>query len=921
MAFPTDPLEIKAEIALGADVTGNPALWSWTDISAYVRTADGTKVKINRGRRNDSGSVSPATATFDLNNADGRFCTQLPTSPYYPLLAVNTPVRLSVSTDSGGSWSTRFSGYLSGLPTSWRGPGGSDSWVSVTADSIIRRLAEEPSRTPMRGTAPNLALGRCIEYWPMEDLKTATQAASVFADGIPMTAGGSIEMGASSPPSGSAATPQSDYAFMAANPPSLSGVVRPYTDTGEWSAVGMFKVDAESVVEQVLVDCDINHGESSVDPDQLRLVIDGNVLSLRAYREDETLMGSNTTAALTPAPNDGDWHAFGITANQSGADIDFKVRYEGNSYSFTVTNRTLGTVRRVTFPSTSITTEAELLAVGHLAVYDDFLSTTAIDEYASSMNSHVTSSGERVDLRLSRLAGESDLIDSIGTIPGETAMWERAGSQSDGNTLSAINDAAEADGGILYEPKDVDDDSLTYLSRSALNVHATDTPSLTLTQDDFSILGQGDDDHYLATKVTVSGAGSSATATREPAQNEVSYTQNVRFPDRLPDLAGWALYQGTRRDYRYPRIQILMHGATGQIAAWKSTELGDRILITDPPPGVVDDIDLLLEGYQESMDQYTWTVELYCSPASRYRIAQLDHTDYGRMDSAGSRLVNALTSSATTFDVETYEGPEWTTSAGFDIGIGGERMTTTVIENAFRDTFTRTESNGWGTSTSGHAWTDTGGAASDYSVNGSRGLISINAVNSLRSVYATGLQVADIDRTFTVRIPVLATGAGILVRHAARWNVGSGDYLAAALQVETSQAVTAGLNVVIGGSLTTVWSIPVVGLTHTTTRDFGLRFKLAGPRMFVKIWDRNLTEPPQWTLSAYDTQVTAAGVFGIRARLNSGNTNALPVVLQFDGDATVNPQKFTVTRSVNTVVKSHAAAAPVGLFQPNYLGL
>jgi hypothetical protein len=55
--------------------------------------------------------------------------------------------------------------------------------------------------------------------------------------------------------------------------------------------------------------------------------------------------------------------------------------------------------------------------------------------------------------------------------------------------------------------------------------------------------------------------------------------------------------------------------------------------------------------------------------------------------------------------------------------------------------------------------------------------------------------------------------------------------------------------------------------------------------------------------------------------LNAGNTNALPVAIQFDDDATVNPQRITVTRSVNTVVKAHSAGAAVGLFQPNYLGL
>ncbi|GAA2703587.1 hypothetical protein GCM10010412_101470 [Nonomuraea recticatena] len=55
--------------------------------------------------------------------------------------------------------------------------------------------------------------------------------------------------------------------------------------------------------------------------------------------------------------------------------------------------------------------------------------------------------------------------------------------------------------------------------------------------------------------------------------------------------------------------------------------------------------------------------------------------------------------------------------------------------------------------------------------------------------------------------------------------------------------------------------------------------------------------------------------------MTSGNTNTLPVSVQFDTDATTHPQAISVTRSVNTVVKAQAAGAPVGLFQPNYLGL
>lgn len=920
MVFPTDPLTFKIELALGADITGNPALWSWTDISTYARTTDGAKVTVRRGRRNDSGTVSPATASFDLDNTDGRFCTQNPMSPYYPLLQVNTPVKISVSADSGSTWSVRFSGYMSQLPVGWRGAAASDSWASVTAESVLRRLAQQGTHSALYWTAPHLSGGTCVEYWPMEDGKAAKECASFLPGGIAMTASGAIELGTSSPPAGSEATPQSDYAFMKANPPSLTGIVRPYADSGDWTILGMFRFDEDSAVDTVILDCAINHGEASVDPDQIRLIVRNDNMILQAFQEDNTLLGQVATGTLTVKPGDGQWHAFAVRAAQSGADIALRLRYEGTSYNFTVTSRTLGTVRLLAFPSTVMTTAPKLMAVGHLAVYDNDLSTTYMDRYASAMVAYYTGAGEATNTRLQRLDDESGLMYSLTSFSAETAMYERLGEQPSSNILGVINDAVETDGGILFEPKDFASGSLRYYSRSLINSNALGTPALTLTQDHVSILEQDDDDHYLVTRATVTGAGSSVTTAVTDVENEMSVSRNVRFADRLADHAGWTLYQGTRRDYRYPRIVMLLHGATSQIASWKIAELGDRILINDPPPGVVDDIDLILEGYQESMDQFLWSVELYCSPASRYRIAKLDDSVFGRMDTAGSRLVNAITSSATTMDVETTEGAEWTTTAGFDVGVGGERMTATAIAGSFNDTFTRTVASGWGTSTSGHAWTTTGGSSSDYSVNGTRGIISLNAVNSLRSTYVDALPVVNVDRTFITRIPVLATGAGIQVRHMARWDIAAGSYLAAIVQVETDQSVTAQLLVTVAGTGTTLASRTVAGLTHTTSTDFRVRFRLDGPRMYMKLWG-GATEPVQWTLTAYDTQVTAAGAWGCRARVNTGNTNALPVALQFDTDSTVHPQTFTVTRSVNGVTKAHSAGGAVGLFTPNHVGL
>ena len=921
MVFPTDPLEVKVEVALGADITGDPALWSWTDISAYVRTADGAKVVVRRGRRNDSGSTAPATASFDLDNTDGRFCTQNPMSPYYPLLAVNTPVKISVSTDSGGSWSVRYSGYLSKLPASWRGAAASDSWVSVTAESILRRLAQQGAHSPLRWTAPHLPSGNqgCVEYWPMEDGKAATECASHFSTGIPMTVSGSLELGTSSPPAGSEATAQSDYAFMKANPPSATGIVRPYADTGTWTILGCFKTDEDSPVDMVLLDADINSGEGSTDPDQVRLFLETDRFVLAAYREGDVLIDSLSTGVLVERPGDGQWHAFAVRALQSGADVVLRLRYDSFSFDLTLPGRTLGTVRKVAFPSTKINTNPALLAVGHLAVYDEDLSSVNMDRYASAMVAYNTGAGERADTRLQRVDEESGLMSSLVAVAEETGMYEQLGEQPRANVLGIIDDAVETDGGIWFEPRDFVDGSLRYWSRSLINDNARRTAALTLTQDDFSIIEQGDDDHYLFTQVTVNGAGSSATASGPVVENEASFSRNVFSPDRLADHAGWTLYQGTRRDYRYPRIQMLLHGATGQIVPWMVTELGERVLIPDPPPGVVNDIDLILEGYQEAMDQFAWTVDLYCSPASRYRIAKLDHTTYGQMDTAESRLVNALDSTATTFDVETVEGAEWA-SSGYHVGIGGERMIVASVAGSFSDTFTRSTSNGWGTSTSGHAWSSSGGAAADYSVNGSRGIISVGAVNSARSTYISALPTASIDRTFIARVPVVATGAGIQVRSVARWDRTADTYYYAVIEVQTSGAVNLLLRKIVAGVGTTLKSKTLVGVTHTITTDYRIRFKTQGSWLYAKVWT-GATEPPQWSLVAYDTSITAAGVWGMTCLLSSGNTNALPVAIQFDTDATLHPQKFTVTRSVNNIVKAHAAGAAFGLFQPNHLGL
>ena len=67
---------------------------TWTDITDYVYQRN--PVQIQLGRQDESSEISPASCSMTLNNRDGRFTTRNPTGPYYGTIGQNTPFRLSV---------------------------------------------------------------------------------------------------------------------------------------------------------------------------------------------------------------------------------------------------------------------------------------------------------------------------------------------------------------------------------------------------------------------------------------------------------------------------------------------------------------------------------------------------------------------------------------------------------------------------------------------------------------------------------------------------------------------------------------------------------------------------------------------------------------------------------------------------------
>jgi hypothetical protein len=94
MVFPATKLGVACDLNLGG---------TWTDVSGWALQEGSpalTAFTITRGRPDETASATPGTLAMKLNNVDGRFTIRNPTGPYYGQLTRNTPVRVSVPDSS-----------------------------------------------------------------------------------------------------------------------------------------------------------------------------------------------------------------------------------------------------------------------------------------------------------------------------------------------------------------------------------------------------------------------------------------------------------------------------------------------------------------------------------------------------------------------------------------------------------------------------------------------------------------------------------------------------------------------------------------------------------------------------------------------------------------------------------------------------
>lgn len=934
MAFPATALDCIVQIALGADLTANPAAWSWTSITDYVWMGDGAEITITRGRGDEFSTAAPCRISLTLINNDGRFCPKNPEGAYFGTLNRNTPLRVRVH--DGSSYVTQAVGFVDQWPVTWADKSESLCLAPITASGPLRRLGQGGTvRSALYRAHAHpayLADSTVLGYWPCEDESGSTRIASGVGGQSGTTSGGVENFAADSSIAGSAP--------LMTLEPGVSFICRlpTYTSTGETAIRAIVKVPSApgGTVELLrwwtsgsftVWTVEIHNGS----PDRLHL---------RAYNslgvEQLGGTGINLEDDGTGTSLYGRQLYVSVNLTQDGSDIDWEIR-AGHTFAFdagnsasetgTETSATVGTLEAI--GSHNHSANADGISLGHIAVAND-------TDYGAGAAGSSGFAGESVAIRYVEIAQELD-ISAVTSGADVSAMTTYVGASDAKDIVTLLRELETAEQGILYDGKT---GFLELLLREDRYNRAVD---LTLDHDAGQVdwLRPTDDDQTLFNDVTVSRTGGSAVRAFDTAHIAANgnYSQTVDallFQDvDLPYHAQWRLHLGTVDELRYPVVGLNLAAVPSLLDEWLACDIGSRIQITNPPDGLPPDtIDLHIEGYTEHIRTFEYRVEINCSPASPWQVFEVEDSNLGRVGMSTSQLLCDYDSDDTSLLFAnrgilqpngTYRTqadarvPLWsTTDESYDINIGGERLTVTSMA-APNPSFV-------GAGTAAHG--DNATVAPDIHASAAKGDIIL--------VFAAIRNTAATVNTPTGYTALVADGNVCLF---GKVHDGSEASPSVTFTGGSSGDTTSAQTATFRGYQLEPLSLS--NLSNSSAQNIALPAFLPTKANVLALWlgwkqddwtsagdlFAGITEIAEFTSTTgsdqglvwnYDIQASPVE-YGTGAWTITGGASAISksYVLALPGDV----QTATVTRSVNTVAKSHSAGAAVSLWKPGVAAL
>ncbi|MFH0243587.1 hypothetical protein ACGRHY_14435 [Streptomyces sp. HK10] len=876
---------------------------SYTSVSGAVRSTLTGRIHRAEVRDGIGGTIvaSPDFRNLDPGTTGVTDSAGLPWTVTAPAEVTNWHPRITGQTDS---WEPDWPyGDLSSATDD------GESRVSVTVSGLLRRLSQgqKELESTLRRRIPSFSP---VAYWPLEEDRDATQAYSPTPGVQPMQVSGDIEFAADDTLPGSRALPRLGTGA------SLTAAV-PAAAAGSWHVEMVMHADtAPDAPAQVMAvytsggtyaRYEIHAG--MFDPTTPQLLVYG-------YDTDD----NRTTLINAASTIFGAWIRLQLFAETSGGTTTLQVRHISiGESSLTYAASWSGDAGHATRVSIAVTEPLDGLRVGHLGVFTD------PDTLAYNLADHGFD-GEAAATRIARLCDEEGILVRVVGRPFDTAAM---GPQRPGKLLELLRECAAVDGGILGEQRERI--GLRYRTRTSLY---NQRPVLELDAGASEITNPFrpvKDDSGTRNDVQVSRRGGSTArvvdeeSVARRGRYEEQLTLNPASDGQLPDIAAWRVHLGTWPGMRYPSVSAELAIAPQVIEDWLRLDSGDLVQVTGlPPQHPAGAVTLMAEGYTEMLSPTRWTVRANCSPAGPWTVGVVGDDVLGRADTAGSVLADPAGEADTALYVTTTQGPQWTTDPAefpFDLRVGGEVVTATACTEPEEAPMRAA------------ADSDTVAATSAVAP-------SVDATGAGLLVCAwvpwDGTEAWTVPGTMTVRAQT--TGVWSVLADAT-------EILAAAGATGTRAATRsvsapwAAVSVVASGA-------PVVEEHLDGLATDPLNGHDPGP---VELTTAVSTEAGWWLLAlhGYDNDAAAPGPSGsgwavlATTGSNGGSTATVgawakraaggaETVVFPEGDADDNHarlyvisgatdltvQAMTVTRSVNSITKSHARGADIRLAQP-----
>lgn len=692
-APPVDFPDVKLRIAVELLING-----AWVNISEYVKYESG--ITGTAGRTNEAPTAPAATCRLELFNADRRFSSKNPLSPYYPYLQLGTKLRVTVNPGSGDS--LQFTGEVPEWPPRWTN--GDDRSVAIEASGSLRRFeqGENPAYSALRRSYTT-AVTQPVAYWPLEGGRDAVTLYDLIT-GAPSAIGGfaytdgtagvaTFGVGSLGPGSDAVANISGGFNLDLTLP----------TDIAATSEITLeFSVAFGTTVRTgTYSKCGIRHNPS-VAARHLAwnvFINDSGLIELQWFEADRffNLAAGPTTVYSAGSENifDGQPRVFHLDLTASGGTNVAWVLYENDTLlgSGTVTPSFAGAMDAPPYRAACVSTTGadDVSAMGHVAVFTENITA---DRY-SALTGHL---GELPTDRFARLLQEEAIPYVVDELIVDT---EGMGPQGISTIIRLLEECAQTNEGVINETRA---NELRLSSRTARwspevallidyahPVYGNQVYGIAPTDDDFALRNDwtvGREGGLSAQAEQLTGPLNVNDPEDDPEgvrRRRDSATLSLQEDGQAGQHATWRLRKGTVDELRYKEISIALHRNPELIPAWLASDLSRRLRILNPPADVgPDDIDQFIEGYVWALDQFTWYVVINSSPVNAGEAWTYDDpSGAARYDCAGSTLSEDLDTTETGIDIAITDDCVWAHDNGdYLIRIHGEDMLVTAVSAA-----------------------------------------------------------------------------------------------------------------------------------------------------------------------------------------------------------------------------------------------